>query len=131
MAGPAAVSVSTRVGEGVEGSDRVTVIFADDSIKGKWLQVTVKVTAATGLVSDDVFYFGNATGETGNSAGDAIVDATDEISARNDPRHFVLPADIDDVNDHDRDKKVDATDQIISRNHVTDFTSSLKLIIVP
>ena len=30
-----------------------------------------------GLTNDDVFYFGNAIGETGNNSGNAIVNLTD------------------------------------------------------
>ena len=32
----------------------------------------------TGLADDDVFYFGNAVGETGNSSTDAMVTTADE-----------------------------------------------------
>ncbi|MDY7011491.1 MAG: hypothetical protein SVV80_12185, partial [Planctomycetota bacterium] len=56
--------------------------------------------AATGLASPDVFYFGNAIGETGNSATDATVKPTDEIGARNNTRTLggpEGPAGIEDV----------------------------------
>ena len=53
----------TRTGTG--GSDRVTIIWDDNAIEKQWLQVTVKATDNTGLVADDVFYFGNAVGEAG------------------------------------------------------------------
>ena len=82
----------------------------------------------TGLVNDEVFYFGNATGDTGNSASNAITDATDEIEVRNNPRNFMRPALIDSVHDFDRDGKVDATDEIIARNNVTTILNSLQLI---
>ena len=52
-------------------------------IENQWLQVMVRATENTGLAADDVFYFGNAVGESGNAAGNAIVNATDEIMARN------------------------------------------------
>ena len=42
-------------------------------------------TPNTGLAEPDVFYFGNAIGEAGNQPGNAIVNATDEILARNFP----------------------------------------------
>ncbi len=50
---------SPRAGEGVDGSDRVTIIWADGTIQKQWLQVTVLATANTGLAEPDVFYFGN------------------------------------------------------------------------
>ena len=125
---PTPISVTTRTGEGAGGSDRVTIIFADGDITGKWLQVKVLANPNTGLASDDVFYFGNAIGDTGNSTTDAIVDTTDEIAARNNSRNFMRPASIDYPYDHNRDGKVDATDEIISRNNNTDFTNDLELI---
>ena len=125
---PAPLSISIRPGEGINGTDRVTIIFADGAISKQWLQVKVLANENTGLTADDVFYFGNAIGESGDSAVDAIVDATDEIAARNNPRTFMRPAGIENICDFNRDGKVDATDQIVSRNNVTDFSNDLELI---
>ena len=85
----------------------------------QWLQVTVKATDNTGLAASDVFYFGNAPGESGNAAGNAIVNATDEILARNFYHGVLDPAAINDPYDYNRDGLVNATDQIIARNHQT------------
>ncbi|MCK4276210.1 MAG: right-handed parallel beta-helix repeat-containing protein, partial [Phycisphaerae bacterium] len=63
--GPAPTSVAVRAGAGAGGSDRITIIWADNAIEKQWLQVTVLATANTGLATNDVFYFGNAIGETG------------------------------------------------------------------
>jgi hypothetical protein len=129
---PAPTSITVREGAGVDGSDRITIIWADNAIQKQWLQVTVKATTATGLASDDVFYFGNAIGETGNSATDATVKPTDEIGARNNPHTLGgNPAGIDDAYDFDRDRKVGPTDEIIARNNGTNSLTALKLIIVP
>jgi hypothetical protein len=126
------MSIAIREGAGVDGSDRITIVWASSAIQKQWLQVTVKATTATGLASDDVFYFGNAIGETGNSATDATVKPTDEIGARNNPHTLgENPAGIDDVYDFDRDKKVGPTDEIIARNHGTNSLTALKLITVP
>ena len=76
-AAPAPAGITVRVGAGASGSDRVEIVWADDAIQDEWLQVTVNATPDTGLTQPDVFYFGNAIGETGNSSSDAIVDATD------------------------------------------------------
>ncbi len=76
---PAPSSVAVRHGDGVDGSDRVTLIWPDGVIRGTWLRVTVRATPATGLTAADVFYVGNAPGETGNSLFDATVDIVDEI----------------------------------------------------
>ena len=58
--------IEVRPVQGVDKSDRVILTWPDNDIENEWLQVTVKANANTGLVSDDVFYFGNAVGETGD-----------------------------------------------------------------
>jgi hypothetical protein len=69
-AAPAPAYVSLRRGGGVNGSDRVTLIWRDNDIQNQWLQVTIKTTANAGLAASDVFYFGNLIGDTGvNSTG--------------------------------------------------------------
>jgi len=140
-AAPAPQSITVRENQGINGSDRVTVIWADNdwmtstpepgAIAKQWLQVTVLPTTNTGLPEEDVFYFGNAVGESGNSIVDAAVNATDEIGARNHPHWFLDPAPIEDAYDYNRDKKVDATDQIVARNNQTFFLNDLNLITVP
>jgi hypothetical protein len=126
---PAVVAV--RRGEGVTGSHRLTLIWDDGAIRNRWLEVTVLATAATGLPAPDVFYFGNAIGESGNSPFNARVDLADEIGARNNPRSFLNPAAIDDRFDFDRNRRVDLADQIIARNNGTTFLSALSLIRAP
>jgi hypothetical protein len=130
VAAPAPLSVTVRSGAGTGGSDRVTILWADNAIQKEWLQVIVGATAATGLGSPDVFYFGNAVGESGNSASDARVNATDEILARNNPR-ALGQAPVDFAYDYNRDGKVNATDEIIARNNPTSSLTALQLISVP
>ena len=79
---PAPASITVRAGAGLDGADRVTLIWADSAIRNCWLQVIVRATDRTGLAAKDVFYVGNAVGEAGNSTADAIVNATDEIGAK-------------------------------------------------
>ena len=118
-------------GEGQDGADRVTLIWEDGAIRNCWLQVTVLATDATGLAEKAVFYVGNAVGESGNSTTDALVNATDEIGARNNPHSPFSPAAKDDHYDYNRDKLVNATDQIIARNNRTSPFTALKLITPP
>jgi hypothetical protein len=127
---PAPASITVRARAGVDGSDRVTLIWADNAIQKQWLQVTVRSTATTGLGADDVFYFGNSIGDTGNSAIDAKVNATDEIIARNNPR-ALNQAPINSPYDFNRDSKVNATDEIIARNNATSSLTALHLASVP
>ncbi|MBN2474600.1 MAG: lamin tail domain-containing protein [Pirellulales bacterium] len=128
---PAPSLVAVRPGEGTGGTDRVTIVWSDNAVAGQWLQVTVLANADTALPTDDVFYFGNAVGEAGNSPADARVNATDMLLARNNPRDFLNPAPIDFACDFNRDARVNATDMLIARNHVTHFLNALSLITVP
>jgi hypothetical protein len=130
-AAPAPSSITVRAGAGIGGSDRVTLIWPNGTIQGQWLQVTMLSTAATGLSEPDVFYFGNAVGESGNSAVDAIVNAQDMLAARDNPRSFLNPAPIDFAYDYDRDARVNATDILIARDHPTHFLNALKLLNIP
>jgi hypothetical protein len=98
------------------------LVWADNAIPNKnWLEVTVKAsTTTTGLAADDVFYFGNAIGETGNSGSNTNVDATDELAARNNPRNSLSPfgfATVTNVHDFNKDRSVNATDELIARNN--------------
>ncbi len=129
-AAPAPGGVTLRRSEGVDGSDRVTILWSDNAIQQEWLQVTA-LAARLGLVTDDVFYFGNATGESGNSAGDAKVNAFDMLGARDNQRTFVHPAPIESPYDYDRDARVNAGDMLIARSHATHFLNALQLITAP
>jgi hypothetical protein len=105
--------------------------WADNAIEKQWLEVSMLATENTGLEEADVFYFGNAIGETGNSATNARVDATDMLGVRDHPRHFLNPAPIDFDFDFNRDQRVDAHDMLIARENPTHFLNALKLIEAP
>ncbi|NJL30869.1 MAG: hypothetical protein HC898_04150 [Phycisphaerales bacterium] len=92
---PAPVSITVRPGDGVNGSHRVTLIWADnnqdgvadahEAIANGWLQVTVLPTANTGLTSEDVFYFGNLPGD---ATGDGVTNAFDLLRVR---QNYLMP----------------------------------------
>jgi len=125
---PAApASVIVRAGAGTGGSDRATIIFEDAAIKNQWLEVTV-LAEDLGLDHNDVFYFGNAVGESGNSPTNAQVTVIDMLLARNNPRSLINPAAVDFGCDYNRDARVNATDVLLARNNPTGFQSTLKLI---
>ncbi len=116
-------------GQGAGGSTRIEFVWTnDDAVTNAWLQITVSADTDTNLQSPDVFYFGNAVGETGNSTTDANVDATDQIGVRANNASGVS---VTDPYDFNRDGNVDATDEAIARNNQTNFTSALQLIAVP
>ncbi len=131
-AAPAPSDITVRAGDGAGGSDRITIIWSDNVIEKQWLQVTVLATANTGLGAPDVFYFGNAIGETGNSPADADVTPTDEIEVRGNPHTLSdNPAGITETCDFNHDRKVTPTDQVICRNNGTSGPTALQLITVP
>ncbi len=122
-------SISVRTGAGTGGSDRVTIILPDGTAAGQWLQVTVKPSVNTGLLTEDVFFFGNAIGETGDSITDAEVTPTDEVYVRNNPATLaVSSASITHAADFNRDKKVGPTDAVLCRNNGTNSSTALQLI---
>ncbi len=125
---PAPESLTTRSGAGASGSDRITIIWADNAIQQQWLQITALANSNTGLVTNDVFYFGNALAESGDNAANAQVNLADEIGARNNPRTFLDPAAIDDPYDYDRNQRVNLADEILARNNGTTFLTALQLI---
>ncbi|MBN2477396.1 MAG: hypothetical protein JXB62_22515 [Pirellulales bacterium] len=125
VASPTSITVRRRAGIG--GSDRVTILWPDGAIANQWLQVTVRCTEATGLAEADVFYFGNALGEAGNSTTVARVNAVDMLLARNNPRTLLDPAPIDFPYDYNRDARVNATDMLLARANQTHFLNALHL----
>lgn len=137
-AAPAPASVTVRPGAGVGGSDRVTLIWngnnldavadPNEAVAKKWLEVTVRPTANTGLAAPHTFYFGNAVGEAGHSAADAKVDPTDELLARANPRNALNPAPLDFRFDYNRDKRVDPADELLARANPANALNALKLI---
>ncbi len=128
---PDVQTVAVRPGEGVDGSDRVTVTWPDYAIRNEWLQVTALANEFTGLEDADVFYFGNAVAEAGNSDTDTLVTATDLLLARNNPRTFLDPAGIDYPYDYNRDQRVNTTDLLLARNNQTHMFTALRRITPP
>ena len=121
-------------GAGTDQSDRVVVAFDDYQITNTWLRVTVESGSATGLEQPDVFYFGNAVGETGNDALGAclptvvLTNAADVVAVRDNPRGPSNPASIDNRFDVNRDGHVDAVDIILARNNAGGPLSALPLL---
>jgi hypothetical protein len=128
---PAPSSVSRRDGAGAGGSVRVTLVWPDGAVRNQWLRVAVLASARTGLAAADVFYFGNAVGESGNSTSDARVTIADEMGARSHQRTLLNPAPADWRWDFNRDRRVNSADQLIARANKTTTATDLNLITVP
>jgi hypothetical protein len=114
--GPAPVQIAIRRGAGVGGSARVELIWpvhsklASSAVANAWLQITVKADANTGLGSADVFYFGSAIGDTGQSATSAAVTAADVTAIEANEASGVLVTDAYDITKNGTVDSVDATE---------------------
>jgi hypothetical protein len=105
-----APSISVRPGAGVGGTDRVTLVWPDNALRNKWLRVTVKPTANTGLAAADVFYFGHLAGES--AAPLTAVSGMDLARAR---AALNTLASITSSYDHNRDGRVNSLDLAVIR----------------
>ena len=136
-AAPATLEVLPGGGHG--GSDRLVITWPTDAPANTWLEVAIPgggthQTTTTGLATADVFYFGNAVGNTGNETLGAglptppLVNASDVIAIRDNPHGLADPAGVANPYDVDRDGRVDATDLILARNNATGPLSALRWI---
>jgi hypothetical protein len=113
------------------GKVRIYFTWPDNTITKQWLEVLVKAKGPMGLPLDDVFYFGNAIGETGNQTANAFVDGSDFTYTRDNKHNFLNRALINDPADFNRDSLVDGTDLVIARDNSTNFINALKLYTPP
>jgi hypothetical protein len=58
----------------VDGSDRISIAWADGSILDAWVEVTLLAGDQTGLLADEVFTFASLVGDI---SGDGVVDVAD------------------------------------------------------
>ena len=147
-AGPSSVTV--RRGAGVNGSDRITLVWPDNQVRKTWLRVSVKPGANTGLALPEVFYFGNAIGETGNRATqfkrrapDARVNKADLSQVKRNikadriaRRRGLVPAPgtpaagLLNRNDFDRNGVVDAADVLAAKQNKTGTRRAPALVLI-
>jgi hypothetical protein len=130
-AGPSPTSVTLRAGAGVGGSDRYTLIWANNAIQKQWAQITVLANGDTNLATNDVFYFGNAIGDVGNSSGNAIVTAADEALIRTNFTTGFNTVPVTSPYDINKNRFVQASDAALARANQTTAFSALRLIVVP
>ena len=125
-------AITVRPGAGEDNSDRITLVWANDTLTNTWLEVTLKAGDATGLQKNDVFFFGNAIGDVGrgNLPGVVLVDGVDRATVRQN-RSDVIPAAIDSPFDINRDGLVNNADLAIVRQNRRNFLSGLVLLTAP
>jgi hypothetical protein len=119
-AAPAPSSVTVRKGAGASGSDRVTLTWPDSAIRNQWLQVTLVVNDASNLPTQDVFYFGNLVGDTGNSP--LRVNALDVAGVKQSLNRTALITGTADVN---RDGRVNALDVAAVKQNLTKLLGAI------
>jgi hypothetical protein len=128
VAAPTPTLVNAYPGRGPDGSTQITLIWPDNAIQNEWLQVTMLAQPHLNLPADDVFYYGNSIGDSGNSSTDADVNVNDVLGARG---HASASAAMTNIWDYNRDKVVDALDVTIARQNVSAAAAALQLITVP
>ena len=124
-AGKPPVSVTVRPGAGINGSDRVTLVWRDynpldttplpQAVANGWLTVTVNANARTGLSEPEVFSFGNLIGDTGDSATAFRVNALDLAAVK---RAMNTAAPVTSATDFNRDGRTNALDLAIARRQL-------------
>lgn len=114
------VSVTVREEAGVSGADRITAVWnaygsggPNTAVGQGWLKVRLLANERTGLAQDNVFYFGNAVGESDDTG--SLVAAQDALLALN---HTTASAAITSPFDFNRDGLVAAQDALLVLNHI-------------
>jgi titin len=117
IAADSPTEVAIRRGAGVNGSDRVTIVWRDGRILNRWLQVTLLANPRTGLAAPDVFYFGNLMSETGNGVPSGAtrleINAMDLAGTRR--AMGTQAVSVTNPYDHNRDAVVNAVDVALVR----------------
>jgi ELWxxDGT repeat protein len=122
-------------GVGQAGSDRLKIEFNDRVIRDTWLRVTILANSNTGLVTPDVFYFGNVVGDTGlgnlvDTQGEILrVNATDIALIRNNQSVDIDSVNVDRIHDVDKNGRVNSIDVALVRQNIN--PSSIRLITAP
>jgi hypothetical protein len=142
-------SVVTRVGEGIDGSDRVVIIWSNaggatagpdwPNDKNAWLEVTVKANSNTCLPDEDVHWWGIAMGEgnIGNTAEAFPVASGDQTATRecglHDPpdcgNQFTDPKPVTEPLDYDKNGVISqAADFDVARDNpaISSLTQALR-----
>jgi hypothetical protein len=124
-------TILNGVRDGGTGVQRFTLEWPDLAIKNQWLEVTIKAGASTGLISDDVFYFGNQIADVAGTtaAGETVsVDALDFADIQ--LNQGFGRDDINNPYDIDRSGRVNSFDLLDARlNQVSD--QGLRMLSAP
>ena len=109
---PAPARVDIRPGAGVDGSDRISLVWNDNAIRSTWLRVRMPAAPDWGLPRPDVFYFGHRAGDVD---GNMTVSALDLAAVR---RKLNTSVPLTDPHDFNRDGRVNALDLTLVRQNL-------------
>lgn len=124
--GPAPISITLRPGAGVQGMDRVTLIWKDfnpkdtspiaQAVANGRLQITVRATARTRLSEPSTFYFSSLIGDAADPDSSTAVTAGDLVLTRNaiGTQRGVITS----PTDFNRDGQTNAADLVTVRNNI-------------
>lgn len=128
---PRPLSVTVRHNQGVLGSDRVEIIWADGAIRNLWLEVTVLANGNTGLAAADAFYFGNRVGNAGGGLLNLHTDSKDALAVINrvlkSPDGYPIAA-ANDPHDVNRDGRINSQDLLIIFNEIGARNTALTIL---
>ena len=122
---PTQFLINSYPGRGPGGSTQITIIWHDNDIQNEWLQVTTLGAGHLAIGKDDVFYFGNFIGDTGDSSTDTLVTSNDANRVSSNQTGSASVTNPYDIN---RDGVVDSTDVGIVNAHLTGGGPSLQII---
>ena len=116
---PTPSGFSVILGGGTNGSDRIEITWNAGDIANEWLEVNVDSNVNTGLSSPDIFYFGNAVGDSGlgNTATQINVDPSDVTAARDNVSPAIGTTPAWKAFDFNKDGIINASDVTLSRNN--------------
>ena len=130
---PAPTGVGVRRGAGAGGTDRVAITWPDGAIANRWVRVTMKPGANTGLPAPDVFFYGNLVGDTGGAAAFGLgyppvqVDRADVINVRRSFVGDVGAAAAVSPYDHNRDGVVNGADLLLTLRNLRRSLAPIKM----
>lgn len=99
-------------------TDRIELRWANNQIKNRWLRITIRATANTGLSQDQVYYLGHLQGEVDGviTAGKYTVRTADLLSVRVAISQQVSASSVEDI---DKSGVVRVADILSARSNLT------------
>lgn len=126
-----APTVGVRPGDGVDNSSRVSLIWPAGTIVDQWVQVTVRADGPNAIVpSDDIHYWGNQRGETGNDPARTTVNSGDFSAVSANYSGFGT-APVTSAHDLNKDGRVNSGDNSTVSFRYSGFANTLLLFAPP